>query len=285
MQPAPRSDDLETAEGFAAYHKTIAGSRYSDEQFRDYFHPIDPEEFRGRSVAELGCGHGSWLWHWANVGPSRLSGCDLAETIETIPGKLTALPPERLHLERGDLTSADMGPHDLAYCIGVLHHLQDPEKGFAALLRHTKPGGRFHAWVYAWEGNGFVRAVVEPMRRLGALLPFWVTQWVFAALIALPLFVYSRLVRAVEGASPSAARALPAGEYVLSHARRDLGFFRFLAIDFLVARHTVFLDRPTLERWLRDPAVAPDSVYLQHHRGNAWRFGGRRVAGGGPAER
>lgn len=269
--------DVETAEGFAGYHSTIAGSRYSEEQFRTYFEPLEPEEFRGRSVAELGFGHGSWMWHWARVGPARLSGCDLAETVDAVREKLADVPG--LHLERSDLTTADLGPHDLAYCIGVIHHLQEPERGFAALLRHTRPGGRFHGWVYAREGNGLVRFVVEPIRRLAARLPWGATRWLLAPLISVPLFLYSRLARVLAGGATTprgAARALPLADYVLSHSRRDFGFFQFLATDFLVARHTVFLDRATLQGWLRRPEVDPASVYLVHHRGNAWIFGGRR---------
>ena len=63
-----------------------------------------------------------------------------------------------------------------------------------------------------------------------------------------------------------------------SVAGRDFPFFHFLATDFLVARHTVYLERATLETWLRHPDVEPSSVYLVHRNGNSWSFGGRRRA-------
>ena len=70
MSEPAESGDFDTAQGFADYFRTLGeGSRYTPEQFRDFFRPLDPEAFRGRRVVELGFGHGSFLWHWGRVGP------------------------------------------------------------------------------------------------------------------------------------------------------------------------------------------------------------------------
>lgn len=273
---APR--DLATAEGFADYFRTIgAGSRYTHEQFLSFFAPVDPASLAGQSVVELGFGHGSFLQHVAGARPARLSGVDLGDVVEETRRKLELLSGIELDLRHGDLTTADLGPHDFAYCIGVLHHLQEPEAGFAALLRHVRSGGRFHAWVYSREGNFFVIHVADSIRKLSGRLPWWFTKWGPGLAVALLLFGYSRALGFLEAIGAHAlVRALPLHEYVRSVAGRDFGFFHFLATDFLVARHTIYLDRPKLEAWLRHPHVEPGSAYLIHRNGNSWTFGGRR---------
>ena len=274
MSEPAASRDFDTAQGFADYFRTLGeGSRYTPEQFRDFFRPLDPAAFRGRRVVELGFGHGSFLWHWGRVGPSRLAGVDLGDAVDAARRKLSDLPEGVLDLRRGDLTRADLGPHDLAFCIGVIHHLRDPREGFLALLRHTAPGGCFHGWVYAKEGNGVALLVVDAVRRVGAKLPWWATKWGSGLAIGSALCVWSRLLRRLPR---GLAERLPAGPYCLSLGPRDFAFFHFLATDVLVARHTVYLDRPTLESWLRHPDVDPGSVYLIHRNGNSWTFGGRR---------
>jgi SAM-dependent methyltransferase len=276
MSEPAASRDFDTAEGYADYFRTLGpGSRYTPEQFRDFFRPLDPEAFRGRRVVELGFGHGSFLWHWGRIGPARLAGVDLGDAVDAARAKLAGLPEGVLDLRRGDLTTADLGSHDLAYCIGVIHHLREPHQGFLALLRHTAPGGCFHGWVYAREGNGFALRAVDALRRIGARLPWWATKWISGLWVGATVFVYAKALRLLP---PAWARRLPAGAYCLSQADRDFAFFHFLATDFLVARHTVYLDRPTLEAWLRHPEVEPGSVYLIHRNGNSWTFGGRRRA-------
>ncbi len=273
------SRDLATAKGFADYFRTIgAGSLYTHEQFLSFFAPVDPATLRGQSVIELGFGHGSFLQHVALARPARISGVDLGDLVEETRRKLEGqLSGVELDLRHGDLTTADLGPHDFAYCIGVLHHLQEPEAGFAALLRHAKNGGRFHGWIYAREGNFFVIHVGDTIRKLCGRLPWWFTKWGPGFALALLVFVYSRALGFLEAwGARRLVRVLPLHEYGLSVAGCDFGFFHFLATDLLVSRHTVYLERSTVDAWLRHPDVEPGSAYLVHRNGNSWSFGGRR---------
>jgi hypothetical protein len=99
-----------------------------------------------------------------------------------------------------------------------------------------------------------------------------VTKWVSGLAIGSVLWAWTKLLRRLPR---RLAGRLPAGAYCLSLGDRDFAFFHFLATDFLVARHTVYLERATLEAWLRHPEVDPASVYLIHRNGNSWTFGGR----------
>jgi SAM-dependent methyltransferase len=270
--------DHGTAQGFADYFRTMgAESVYTDEQFRDFFAPLDPDSFRGKEVIELGYGHGSFLQHFVRREPAHLRGVDLGDGLEQTLARLGDVPPGRLDLRRGDLTQAALGEHDLAYCIGVLHHLDDPEQGFEAVLRHTRPGGCFHCWVYAREGNALVAGVIDPVRRLTARLPWWVTRWGAGLAIGGAAFAYAKLLRALGRVGAGGlVKRLPQGEYLSTLADRDFAFFQHLATDFLVARHTVYIDRARAQRWLAHAQVEPGSTYLIHRNGNSWKLGGRR---------
>ncbi|MBV9949097.1 MAG: class I SAM-dependent methyltransferase, partial [Myxococcales bacterium] len=177
-RPDQENADRETAAAFATSWNNVGeGSVYTREQFLDWFRPLDPAAFAGKSVLELGFGNGSLLVHFGAVGPGRLAGVELGDTLEQARSNLRHLPQGMVDLHQGDLTRVDLGQFDLVYCIGVLHHLADPEGGFAAVLRHTKPGGAFHCWVYGREGNGAVIHVVDPIRRVACKLPWWMTKY------------------------------------------------------------------------------------------------------------
>jgi SAM-dependent methyltransferase len=279
---APGSADARTAEAFAeSWNRVGEGSVYSREQFLDWLDPIDPAELRGRRVVELGFGNGSLLHHVASYAPARLAGIELGDTLETTRRNLPPLPEGVLDLHRGDLVEASLGEFDLAYCIGVLHHLQDPEAGFRALLRHTKPGGRFHAWVYAREGNGIIVTLVDPLRRIASRLPWWITKYAIALPLVIPYFLYARMLRALSGPATggSGLRSfLPLRDYSLWIAERPFRFFRHVAFDQLVTPRTVYLRRATIDAWLRHPEIDPGSVYRILRNGNSWKFGGRKRA-------
>ena len=55
------------------------------------------------------------------------------------------------------------GEFDLINCVGVLHHLPEPEKGIQALAKKLAPGGLFHIFVYAelgrWEISLMQKAI------------------------------------------------------------------------------------------------------------------------------
>jgi SAM-dependent methyltransferase len=277
----PRSDapDAATAAAFATSWNTVGeGSVYTREQFLDWFDPVDPASLAGQSVLELGFGNGSLLLHVGAYRPARLAGVELGDTLEQTRSNLAHLPAGMLELHRGDMTKVALGTFDFVYCIGVLHHLDDPEEGFASVVRHTRPGGRFHCWVYAEEGNGVVIHVVDPLRRAVCHLPWWMTKYAVALPLAIPYFAYAKaLARAADalGDDPGLIGRLPMAEYSRWIARRDFRFFHHVAFDQLVTPQTRYFSRRTVEGWLRRPEIDSASTYVVQRNGNSWKFGGR----------
>lgn len=272
-----RSPDTQTAAAFAgSWNRQRGGSVYTREQFLDWFTPLEPEAFSGKAVLELGFGNGSLLYHMAACQPARLSGVELGDTFERTKANLGEALASELDLHQADLTKIDLGPFDFVYCIGVLHHLKEPVEGFRAVLRHTRARGRFHCWVYAREGNAVIRYLVDPLRRVTSRLPWWLTKYAVALPAAAKYFLYAKLLRALAAVfGESVIRRLPLGAYSLWIAKRGFSFFHHVAFDQLVTPTTHYIDRATVESWLEDPAVDPDSRYVVFRNGNSWKFGGR----------
>lgn len=269
--------DQATADAFAtSWNHLPPGSVYTREQFEDWFAPLSPADLTGHDVLELGCGNGSLLVHVAACGPRRLVGVDLGASVQAAQQNLDATGFERGEIVQADLTEFSGGTFDVVYCIGVLHHLQQPEAGFAAVLRNTRPGGRFHCWVYAREGNSLVIAIVEPIRRVASRLPWWLTKHLLAPALVAPYFIYAKVLAA--GRRLPFVKRFPLFDYSCWIARRGFAFFRHVAFDQLVTPQTVYLSRGEVEAWLSGRAgeIEPASTYLIFRNGNSWKFGGRR---------
>lgn len=274
-QPTP---DRATASAFASsWNNVRAGSVYTREQFLDWMSPLTPKDLQGAAVIELGYGNGSLLVHAATCSPARLVGVELGDTELVARANLaeTGVVPE---LIKGDLCEVDAGRFDVAYCIGVLHHLKEPERGFQSLLRHTRPGGRFHAWVYGREGNGVVLALVEPLRRVASRLPWWLTKYLVAAPVVIPYFVWAKLSENAASLLPGlrgVLARLPLADYTRWIAVREFWFFHHVAFDQLVTPQTRYFSEAEVRALLADPRIDPGSAYVIRRNGNSWKFGGR----------
>jgi SAM-dependent methyltransferase len=266
--------DQSTADAFAtSWNNLPAGSVYTREQFEDWLNPLTQADIADRSVLEMGCGNGSLLVHMANWRPAYLEGVDLGDSVLSATRNLSTVAFKNWEIRKHDLTTYQSDGFDVVYCIGVLHHLKDPKTGFDAVVRNVKPGGRFHCWVYAKEGNAVVRYVVDPLRKVACRLPWWVTKHGIATPLAVPFYIYAKTLRAFSGLP--LAKRLPLFDYSRWIAQREFAFFRHVAFDQLVTPQTTYLDRHTIEAWLRNhPRIDPRSAYIQMRNGNSWKFGG-----------
>jgi SAM-dependent methyltransferase len=248
-------------------------------QFLDWIHPLTSEDFRGKRVLDAGCGTGRHAYFAASYGASEVIALDLSVAVETARQNLERF--ENAEVVQGDLlrpplrSAADGGGFDLVYSIGVLHHLPDPYEGFRTLVRYVRPGGRIAIWVYGHENNGFVRNVIEPVRRVSTRIPPPLLRglaWPLAiGFHGVAKGVYRPLERTRVG------RALPLNEYLSSVA--DFSFRQNYGIVFdqLVAPTAAYLEGPEVERWFRENGL--EDVRISHRHGNSWRAIGRAPTG------
>ena len=268
--------DQRTADAFAnSWNNLPAGSVYTRDQFTDWMSPLTAADVAGRQVLELGCGNGSQMLHLLDWKPASVEGVDLGDSILSACKNLADGTEENWKITRSDMTTFCGPGYDLVYSIGVLHHLDSPRDGFDAVIRNVKPGGRFHCWVYAEEGNGLIIRLVDPLRKITSHLPWWLTKYGVATPLAVPFFIYAKTIATLAGVG--GVEKLPLYQYCRWISNRDFRFFRHVAFDQLVTPQTVYLNRATIEAWLANhPDIDQHSTYIIMRNGNSWKFGGKR---------
>jgi SAM-dependent methyltransferase len=200
---------------------------------------------------------------------------DLSAAVETARVHLAEF--DNVHVVQGDLlrlpfrTAAEGGGFDFVYSIGVLHHLPDPYEGFRALVRHVRPGGTIAVWVYGYENNGFVRHVVEPLRRGTTKIPPAILRTAALPLAAAFHGVAKGIYRPLS--DTGVGRSLPLNQYLSSVA--DFSFRQNYGIVFdqLSAPTAAYVKGPELERWFLESGLS--DVHVSHRHGNSWRGRGR----------
>ena len=254
---------------FSEMHREFEG------QFLDWLHPITPEFFRGKRVLDAGCGTGRHAYFAAIYGARDVFALDLSSAVETARVNLAQF--DNVHVLQGDLLRPPFRSgqteegFDFVYSIGVLHHLPDPREGFKSLVRCIRPGGTIAVWVYGHENNGFVRNVVEPLRRVSTKIPPPILRTLAWPLAAGFHGVAKGVYRPLHGTA--VGQALPLDEYLSSVAG-----FRFrqnyaIVFDQLVAPTAAYIRGPELASWFDESGL--EDVQISHRHGNSWRGRGR----------
>lgn len=268
------SDDKKTARAFSTSWNTLPqGSVYTKDQFEEWMLPLTAKNIIAKCVLEMGCGNGSLLVHTASWYPGYLEGVDLGASVVSAKKNMLLTMHKNWSVVQNDLTTYTSQGFDVVYCIGVLHHLKNPKNGFDSVVRNVKPGGKFHCWVYARERNGVIIHVVDPLRKIASMLPWWLTKYAIATPLALPFFIYAKILSIFKNCA--GFKNFPLFDYCQWIAPREFTFFRHVAFDQLVTPQTTYIDKATIENWLKScPSIDQTSTYIIMRNGNSWKFGG-----------
>jgi len=122
-------------------------------QFEGWINPLNPDFFKGKVVFDAGCGKGRHVYYSIAFGAKEVIGVDLSDAVDVAFEQTKKF--ENAHIIQADIYSLPLRRDffDLAYSIGVIHHLPDPKKGFSTVLQKVKPGGTILVWMYGKEGN------------------------------------------------------------------------------------------------------------------------------------
>lgn len=132
-------------------------------QFLNWIYPINQDFFRNKIVLDAGCGMGRLIYYSAKFGAKEVIGIDLSSAVDVAYEYTKDIP--NAHIVQADIYNLPFKrDFDFIYCIGVLHHLPHPERGFRKLLEYLKPRGTVSAWVYGKEGNLLLK-LLDPIRR------------------------------------------------------------------------------------------------------------------------
>ena len=161
-----------TAESFAYEWKYIyKENAYEKQNFLHFLSPfIKEEQLAGKLTLDIGCGSGRFT-KWAALSGSDISfGTDLGESVE-VAYRMTQELPNVCIVQADIYAMPFIGKFDIAYSIGVLHHLPKPQDGFTKLPPVLKKGGCMLIWVYNRRNNARALYFYEPLRDLFKHLP------------------------------------------------------------------------------------------------------------------
>jgi SAM-dependent methyltransferase len=156
---------------------------------------LSPEEVRGMTVLDAGCGNGSSTLGMARLG-ARAVGLDQSSGLEkAVEYRTPADQALELSYVQGNLMDAPFAPasFDVVFSAGVLHHTPDTRQAFLTLAPLVRPGGHFYVWLYRREP--FVTATVDAIRVLTTRMPHGLFNQV-AWVMATPFRLLTRLANA-----------------------------------------------------------------------------------------
>jgi SAM-dependent methyltransferase len=176
-----------------------------EEQFLRWSAPLGREFWRGKQFLDGGCGVGRnsfWPMRYGAAGGVAIDVDD--RTLARARENLAQFPT--IEVRRQSIYEiAEENAVDVAFSIGVVHHLSDPPAAVARLVRAARPGGHVFVWLYGREGNGWIVWFFNPIRRaLFSRLPLRLVHalsWPLTALLWLGLRMglqttaYFRLIR------------------------------------------------------------------------------------------
>jgi SAM-dependent methyltransferase len=257
---------LETASRFAeewTRWKDLRG--YYEEEFFAWVAPVTGEDFKGKTVFEGGCGKGRHTAIVASHGARAIVSLDLGESAFVAFAHTRDLP--NAHVVLGDLLHPPVRPvFDMAFSVGVLHHLPDPAAGFASLASRVRNGGRVVFWVYGYEGNEWITRYINPIRKA-------VTSRLPAGLLRVLCLAPSAFLWAViklfyrPRANGKGPKHLPYGDYFAAMHSYPFDEIHANVFDQLVTPVAFYLKEEEVRPWL---STGLQDTLLRSHRGYSW---------------
>jgi SAM-dependent methyltransferase len=201
-----------------------------EEQFRRWTVHLRPEEWQGLTYLDVGCGMGRnsfWAMHYGARGGVAV---DIDErSLANARRNMAQFPT--LQVTRAsayDLPFEDR--FDIAFAIGVIHHLAFPEKALKRMSRAVRPGRRVIIWVYGKENNGWLVSVLNALRKaLFSKLPVNLTHHLSLYLAVLLWLVLRAGIRPIE--------------YFRLLARFDFAHLRSIVFDQMLPRIAFYWSR------------------------------------------
>jgi SAM-dependent methyltransferase len=136
-----------------------------EEQFRRWTAQLKPEDWKGRTFLDVGCGMGrNSVWPMKYGATGGVAADVDQRSLRAAQATLSRYPSVAVE-ERSAYDLGYQDQFDIVFSIGVVDHLEFPEKAIAQMTRAAKRGGRVLIWVYGLENNRWIVKLHDPVRR------------------------------------------------------------------------------------------------------------------------
>lgn len=134
-------------------------------QFRGWTIHLRPADWQGKYFLDVGCGTGRnsyWPMTYGAGGGKAIDVDD--QSLAVARRNLVSFPTVSVEARSAyEIKESDV--FDIVFSIGVLHHLEYPERALSEMVRAAKPGGKILIWVYGRENNEWIVRFLNPLRK------------------------------------------------------------------------------------------------------------------------
>jgi SAM-dependent methyltransferase len=233
-------------------------------QLERWLGPVGLSSFKGKRVLDVGCGMGRNPYWMLQAGAAALVAVDVdSRSLAAATRNLASFPNAQVReCSAYALDKAVLGTFDRVTCIGVLHHLADPEEALRRMWSCVAPGGDLVLWCYGREGNGWMLPLIQALRGLGSRMP-------------LPLA--HGLARALAAGAWPAFRFLPwRTEYYRNLKNLSFRNVESIIFDQIIPRIAHYWTRSDLEALIAP--LGGSEARLEFVQGNSWSVQVRKNA-------
>lgn len=163
-----------------------------EEQFLKWVRPLKSKDFSKKTVLDAGCGIGRNSYWPLRYGAKQIVAFDYDErTVESAKKNLKEFKNAKVGF--GNIYEIPYeNEFDIVFSIGVIHHLEHPEKAISQMIKAAKRGGKVLMWVYGYESNEWVVRYINPIRKITSKLPVFMTHYL-TYLFSVPLYFYVKV--------------------------------------------------------------------------------------------
>lgn len=245
--------------------KTI--DEYYKKNFLDELNPLDNKTFfKDKSVLDAGTGIGIPCYCMAENGAKEVFAIEISDSIEIAYENNKRF--NNVTVAQSDIYKMPFkrNSFDVVVCVAVLQHLPNPQRAFDELLTFVKPGGTLVLWVYAQEGNSFVRFFVEPIRKMiTRRLPLTIVLTMSFFLGAIFQLIAQYIYKPLNNLK---VKRLPLNDYFLYRTNFDYEMNTQMIFDQLLAPLSYLFTKQEIEAFFNKPNVT--NFILRHHNKNSW---------------
>jgi SAM-dependent methyltransferase len=231
------------------------------EQFICWTAALPRAAWKGAQILDAGCGNGRNS-HWAMLEGAAggvafdIDDRSLAAARQNLKSYLTIDVRNQSIYE-----IPEENCFDIAFSIGVIHHLADPEAALRQLTGAVKPGGYVLIWVYGRENMGWLTRYFDLMRRL--------------VLSRLPLrFVYHLSLYPTAVLWLGLRMGMSRLEYYRLLQHFSFAHLRAVVFDQMIPRIAHYWPREFVESLCRDSGL--ENIHLVHVNDMSWSASGRK---------
>jgi SAM-dependent methyltransferase len=189
-----RQNNMASTERFAfAWKKFSKIIPEYETQFLGWVHPLVAISFKNKIVLDAGCGIGRNSFWPLKYGAKKLVAFDYDRGTVAIAQKNVSRFNNAKITYQSIYEITYRNQFDIAFSIGVIHHLENPELAVKNLVAATKRGGKILIWVYGQQKNKVLLKLINLLRVVTSKMPLFLT-FAFALFLTIPLFVYVRIV-------------------------------------------------------------------------------------------